>query len=141
MAIQNGDLVQVHYKGSLEDGTVFDSSEGRDPLSFTAGSNELIPGFSQGVLGMEKGDTKTLTLEPENAYGERRDELLQQVPREQLPEDIEVGSVLVPSNDPNMRLFVTAMTDEHAMVDGNHPLAGKKLIFDIEVVEVTSSLA
>jgi len=141
MAIQNGDLVQVHYKGSLEDGTVFDSSEGRDPLSFTAGSNELIPGFSQGVLGMEKGDTKTLTLEPENADGERRDELLQQVPREQLPEDIEVGSVLVPSNDPNMRLFVTAMTDEHAMVDGNHPLAGKKLIFDIEVVEVTSSLA
>lgn len=138
MAIQNGDLVQVHYKGSLEDGTVFDTSEGRDPLSFTAGSNELIPGFSQGVLGMDEGDKKTLTLEPEAAYGDRREELLQQVPREQLPEDIEVGSVLVPSNDPNMRLFVTAVSEEHAMVDGNHPLAGKTLTFDIEIVGVTT---
>lgn len=138
--VQNGDLVQVHYTGRLTDGTVFDSSEQRDPLSFTAGSNELIAGFSQGVIGMEQGQTRTLTIEAEDAYGPRRDDLVQQVPRSALPEDVEVGSVLAPSNNPQMQVHVTELTDEHATVDGNHPLAGQTLVFEVKLVAHSPSM-
>jgi peptidylprolyl isomerase len=139
--VQNGDLVQVHYTGRLPDGTVFDSSENRDPLSFTAGSNELISGFSQGVIGMEQGESRTLTIDAEQAYGPRRDELVQQVPRSALPEDVKVGSVLAPSNNPDMQVHVTEITDDQATVDGNHPLAGQTLVFDVKLVSHTPSMA
>ena len=136
-SIQNGDQVQVHYTGTLEDGTVFDSSEGREPLAFTAGSEDLIAGFSQGVLGMDEGDKKTLTIEAKDAYGERQDELVQEVPRANLPEDVEVGSILAPTEAPEMQVVITALDENSATVDANHPLAGKTLVFDVEVVSIT----
>ena len=137
---KSGDTVRIHYTGTLDDGTQFDSSAGRDPLEFELGSGQVIPGFDKGVEGMAVGDKKSVTIDPDDAYGQHHEQLIQVVPKDQLPDDMtpEVGMQLQTQNETGqiMRLSVTAVDDESITVDGNHPLAGKTLNFDIELVEI-----
>lgn len=138
--IQTGDTVIVNYTGRLEDGTIFDSSlnEGREPLTSTLGQGQLIPGFENGLIDMIVGETKTIEIEPENAYGEYNPEMTTIVSRGQVPESIQVGETLQ-GNTPNGLIIVKVVevTDESVTLDANHPLAGKKLIFDLEVVGIS----
>ncbi len=140
MAVQTGDTVKVNYTGRLLDGTVFDSSEGREPLEFTVGGGNLIKDFEEAVVGMSPGDTKTVQIEAVNAYGPHQDELVFVVPREQLPEGIEPqvnqAYQLQGNEGQKLTVLVTEAGDRSVTFDGNHPLAGKDLEFDIELVEV-----
>lgn len=135
-----GDNVKIHYDGSLDDGTRFDSSAGRDPLEFTLGSGQVIPGFDNAVAGMAVGEKKSIRIPSEEAYGEHSDELIQQVPKNALPEELEV-SVGMPlqATGPDgevVNMMVIEINDDSIQVDANHPLAGKTLNFDIELVEL-----
>ena len=135
-----GDTVKIHYTGTLDDGTQFDSSAGRDPLEFELGGGQVIPGFDSAVEGMAVGENKNVRIEPDQAYGERHEQLVQQVPRSALPDDLEpqVGMGLQ-SQSPDgqvMMLMVTEVGDDNITVDANHPLAGQALNFDIELVEI-----
>jgi peptidylprolyl isomerase len=137
---KTGDSVQVHYTGKLDDGTEFDSSMGRDPLKFALGSGQVIAGFDQAVQGMKVGENKSVRIPAEDAYGPRHEQLIQEVPKSALPDDIQpqVGMPLQ-SRGPDgrtLRLVVTAVAEETITVDGNHPLAGEALNFDIELVEI-----
>ena len=137
---KTGDTVTVQYTGTLEDGTVFDSSENREPLSFTIGSGDLIPGFEEAVVGMEPGDTRTATFGPEEAYGERSDELVFSIGRDKLPDSVEpeVGDRLE-AKDPDGNKFavsVAAVEEQTVTLDANHPLAGRDLTFEIELVAI-----
>ncbi len=137
---QNGDTVKIHYTGTLEDGTVFDSSEGHDPLEFTLGSGQVIVGFEEAVTGMKSGDKKTVNIPAEKAYGQRNEEMILQAPRDQVPSDIdpEVGQQLQmggPGGE-TVVVRVTEVTEEHVTLDANPPLAGKDLTFDIELVAI-----
>jgi peptidylprolyl isomerase len=137
---KSGDTVKIHYTGTLDDGTEFDSSAGRDPLEFALGGGQVIPGFDSAVDGMAVGHSKTVTIPPGEAYGERHDQLVQEVPKTALPEDMkpEVGMQLQ-SQSPEgqiMNLMVTEIAEESITVDGNHPLAGQALTFAIELVEI-----
>jgi len=137
---KTGDTVTVEYTGTLEDGTVFDSSEGREPLQFTIGSGDLIPGFEKAVEGMEPGQTVKATLPPEEAYGERSEEMVFEVGRDQLPEDVdpEVGDRLE-ARDPQGNKFAVSVAeigDDAITLDANHPLAGRDLTFEIELVSI-----
>lgn len=139
-----GDTVRIHYTGTLTDGTQFDSSSGRDPLEFELGSGQVIPGFDNAVDGMNVGDTKTVAIPPDEAYGNRQEQLVQTVPKSALPDEIspEVGMQLQ-SQSPDgqvMLLVVTEVTDDTLTVDGNHPLAGQTLNFDIELVEIVGKI-
>jgi len=139
MAAKQGDTVKVHYTGKLEDGTVFDSSKDRDPLEFTIGSGSIIPGFENGVIGMSVGESKTVEIAPDDGYGQRRDDLTVTVEKERLPENInvEVGQALrmERENGRTIDVVVSEIKEDEVTLDANHPLAGKKLIFDIELVE------
>jgi len=135
-----GSKVKIHYTGKYEDGTVFDSSREREPLEFTIGDESTILGFEEAVTGMSAGETKDITLAPEKAFGEYHEEMVQKVERKDLPEDVEleVGIVLevtAPEGQTYM-VRVTELDDESVTLDGNHPLAGETLSFDIELVEV-----
>ena len=137
--IKHGDTISVNYTGTLESGEVFDSSEGNPPLKFTVGAGQLIKGFDDTVVGMKKGDKKNVTITPENAYGERRDDHVVDFPRANIPEDMEmkVGTV-VQLSDESGRAFpavVTEINNDAVKMDVNHPLAGKTLIFDVEIAE------
>lgn len=137
---KSGDTVKIHYTGTLDDGTQFDSSSGRDPLEFQLGGGQVIPGFDTAVTGMSVGESKSVRIEPDEAYGPRHEQLVQQVPRSALPDDLEpqVGMGLQ-SQSPDgqvMMLTVTAVEDENITVDANHPLAGQVLNFDIELVSI-----
>jgi len=137
---KTGDTVKIHYTGTLEDGTEFDSSAGREPLEFEMGSGQVIPGFDTAVDGMSIGESKTVTIPPGEAYGDRHDQLVQQVPKSALPDDMkpEVGMQLQ-SQSPEgqvMNLVVVEVEEESITVDANHPLAGKALTFAIELVEI-----
>ena len=137
---KSGDTVRIHYTGTLDDGTEFDSSAGRDPLEFALGGGQVIPGFDNAVDGMAVGESKTVTIPVEEAYGERHDQLVQEVPRNVLPDEIEpaVGMQLQ-SQSPEghvMNLVITEVATETITVDGNHPLAGQALTFAIELVEI-----
>lgn len=133
--IQIGSTVNVHYTGKLKSGEVFDSSEGRDPLSFTIGSGQIIPGFENAVIGKNIGDKVTIEIDPTEAYGEYREDLLVKVENEQLPGPVEVGQVLQADNGGQpVNVTVKEVNEDHVIIDGNHPLSGKDLIFDIEVV-------
>ncbi len=135
--IEKGSKVKVHYTGKLDDNEVFDSSTGKEPLEFTVGEGQLIPGFEQGVMGLNAGDKKTIELEPEQAYGPVREDLINEVPKQNLPEGVEVGQALQAQTEQGpVRVTVVELNEEIGKVDANHPLAGKKLIFDLEVVEV-----
>lgn len=135
-----GDTVRIHYTGKLDDGTQFDSSAGREPLEFAVGSGQVIPGFDKAVEGMTVGDNKSVRIPADEAYGPRHDELVQEVPKSALPGDIQpsVGMLLQAEGTGGqvMKLIVTAVADESITVDGNHPLAGQALDFDIELVEI-----
>lgn len=138
--VKQNDTVRVHYTGKLTDGQVFDSSLEREPIEFTMGQGQLIPGFEKGLLDMKVNEKKTIEIPAEEAYGEPRAELVQEVDKNQLPEEIkpEPGMGLV-SKSPDgreMNLVVKEVKDETIVVDGNHPLAGKDLVFDLEVVEI-----
>jgi FKBP-type peptidyl-prolyl cis-trans isomerase SlpA len=139
--VKENDTVKVHYTGKLADGQVFDSSVERgEPIEFTMGQGQLIPGFEKGLIDMKVNEKKTVNIAKEEAYGEPREELVQEVQKSQLPEEIkpEVGMGLV-SKSPEgqeMNLVVKDIKDDTIVVDGNHPLAGKDLVFDLEVVEI-----
>ena len=138
--VKENDTVKVHYTGKLTDGQVFDTSEGKEPIEFTLGKGQLIPGFEKGLLDMKVNEKKTITIPKEEAYGEPREDLVQEVEKSQLPEEIkpEVGMGLV-SKTPDgreMNLVVAEVKEDTIVVDGNHPLAGKDLVFDLEVVEI-----
>lgn len=132
--VKPGDSVRVHYEGRLEDGQVFDSSAGRDPIEFSAGSPQLIPGFANGVIGMAVGEKKTLTLPPTEAYGEHDPNMVQRADLDVLPEGVQVGDRLqAQSGEHVIQVLVTGLDEAGATLDGNHPLAGKTLIFNIEL--------
>lgn len=135
MAVEKGNTISVHYKGTLEDGTVFDSSEGREPLTFTVGSGQIIKGFDEGVVGMKKGETKKLTLKPEEAYGDRKEDLQQKIPKDKTPEEIQEGMQVMMSAPTGQQIPATIkkITDDEVTVDLNHPLAGKTLTFEITI--------
>ena len=137
---KSGDKVQIHYTGKLDDGSTFDSSAGRDPLEFELGSGQVIAGFDKAVQGMTEGDTKSVKLDADEAYGQRHDQLIQQVPKSALPDDLEpkVGMALQ-SRSPDgqvTQLTITEVDDDTITVDANHPLAGEALNFDIELVKI-----
>lgn len=138
---QNGSTVKVHYTGTLEDGTQFDSSHGRDPLELTIGEGTVIPGFEASIVGMEPGDTKQVKLEPHEAYGDRHEQLVQTIQRSQIPPELElqVGQQLQAKGPDGNVVVVTVsdLADDTVTLDGNHPLAGKTLNFEIEMVEVS----
>ncbi len=137
MTIETGDTVRIHYRGALEDGTVFDDSTGREPLEFRAGSEELIPGVSHAVIGMALGEKKTVNIPPNLGYGERRNELLMRVHTSQLPEGAQVGAVLgLQTPEGTHQATLIELTETEAVLDGNHFLAGKTLVFDLEVVGI-----
>ncbi|PIE70514.1 MAG: peptidylprolyl isomerase [Deltaproteobacteria bacterium] len=135
-----GNTVKVHYTGRLEDGTVFDSSMDREPLAFEVGSGMVIPGFENGVKGMAVGEKKTLTIPPESAYGRENRELIVSLPKDQFPPEIplEVGQRLQHRRQDGgvINVIITAVSDTAVTVDANPPLAGKTLIFDIELMEI-----
>ena len=137
---QNGDKVRVHYHGKLRTGETFDSSNGREPLEFTVGSGQVIKGFDEGVKGMQIGDRKTVEIPVEDAYGAKEDERILEFPKSQLPEDLtaEIGMQLMMSDGQGQQLpvTITEVREESIVLDANHPLAGKDLIFDIELVEI-----
>lgn len=141
MPIKNGDKVKVEYKGTLDDGTVFDSSEKHgEPLEFEIGAGQIIPGFEDAVMGMENGDEKEFKLEASEAYGDRNPQLVQKIPRDQMPKEVEHGMVLVVGlpNGAQIPVKVTEVTDEWVTIDLNHPLAGENLNFKIKIVGVSS---
>lgn len=137
---KQGDTVRVHYAGRLEDGTVFDSSEEKDPLEFTIGEQQVIPGFESAVEGMSPGDEKTTTIEVDDAYGPVREDLRFEVDRERFPDDVdpETGR-MVEVKDPQGATHaatITEVRDESVVLDLNHPLAGHDLTFEIRLVEI-----
>lgn len=138
--IQTGNTVKVNYTGKLEDGTIFDSSlnEGREPLEVTVGQGQLIKGFEDGLFDMSEGETKTIEIEPSEAYGDINIELINSVPRANVPEGVQEGEMLQgegPMGAVNVK--VIEVNEETVVLDANHPLAGKKLTFELEVVSIS----
>lgn len=137
--ITNGSSVSVNYTGRLEDGTIFDTSlqEGRTPLNATLGQGQLIPGFENGLIGMSIGEKKTIEIEPKDAYGDVNEQMVQEVALTQVPEGIKEGDMLQGQNQYGpVQVTVKEVKESTVVLDMNHPLAGKKLIFDLEVVSV-----
>ncbi len=137
-AVKQGDQVQIEYTGRLEDGTVFDTTDGRESFAFEAGSPNIISGMSDAVLGMQVGDSKTVEIEADDAYGAYDEELLLRLPREQVPEDVKVGDALSDGSPESRVWYVMELTDSESVLDGNHPLAGKKLIFDLTLIGINA---
>lgn len=137
---KNGDKVTVHYTGRLVDGSIFDSTVGEEPLVFTLGEGELIDGFEESVLDMSVGEKKTVTLAPEKAYGYRDEEMMIEVPLSEMPSDFEfeVGDELEVTDDDDEPMLVTVcqLSEDTVMLDGNPPLAGETLIFDLELLTI-----
>jgi peptidylprolyl isomerase len=141
MAVKNGDNVKVHYTGKLKDGSVFDSSRDREPLAFQLGAGQLIPGFEKAVVGMEVGDSTSVEIPPKDAYGDRNPEMIIEVSKQQVPPDLnpQVGQTLQvqQGNGQVANVVVHEVKSESIVLDANHPLAGKDLVFDIELVSVS----
>ncbi|WP_048648928.1 FKBP-type peptidyl-prolyl cis-trans isomerase [Nitratireductor soli] len=138
--IKSGDVVRIHYTGKLADGTEFDSSAGREPLEFQVGSGQIIPGLDRQVEGMAVGDSDTLTIPADEAYGPRDEAQVQIVPRSALPPELELAlGASLQATTPDggeIALTVVDLTDQEVTVDANHPLAGRDLVFDVEIVEI-----
>jgi peptidylprolyl isomerase len=137
--IKNGDRVSVNYTGKLEDGSIFDTSlqEGREPLDVTLGQGMLIPGFENGLIGMATGESKIVEIEAHDAYGNYNEEFVQEIPLSNVPEGVQTGDVLQGQNQYGpVQVTVKEIKGDNVVLDMNHPLAGKKLIFDLEVVSV-----
>lgn len=137
---EQGNLVKVHYTGRLDDGTVFDSSEGREPLEFVLGGGQVIAGFERAVTGMAVGETRSARVPATEAYGPRREDLVLEVEREQFPEGVELSEglelQLKQENGQAVPVTVAEVGGESVVLDANHPLAGQDLIFDLQLVEV-----
>lgn len=137
---KKGDVVKVHYKGTLNSGEQFDSSEGRDPLKFTVGAGQMIAGFDAAIPGMIVGEKKTIVIAPEHAYGEKNQDAIIEFPKSNIPADmkLEPGMKLQLRNEAGhpVPVVVTEVKDDVVILDANHELAGKELIFDIELVEI-----
>jgi FKBP-type peptidyl-prolyl cis-trans isomerase 2 len=137
---KTGDKVKVHYNGSLEDGTVFGSSPEEEPIEFTIGEKNILPSFENAVVGMSEGDTKTVSIAPEDAFGHPKEDLIFDVERSKLPSDIDLklGGVLRVGSDTgqNFDATITHFDDKIVTLDGNHPLAGKVLNLEIQLVEI-----
>ena len=138
--VKENDTIQVHYTGKLTDGQIFDSSVQREPLRVTLGQGMLIPGFEKGIIGMEVNEKKTISIPKNEAYGEIREELFHKIEKQQLPQNIqpEVGMGLVAQNEDGSerQLRVSEVQDNFIVVDANHPLAGKDLVFDLELIAI-----
>jgi FKBP-type peptidyl-prolyl cis-trans isomerase 2 len=141
---KKGDTVRVHYEGRLTDGQVFDSSEGGEPLEFEVGSGQVITGFDEGVQGMSVGDKKSVEIEAENAYGPRNEDLARAVPRDSINLEAEpqpgTNLVLQLPDGNEIPVAITEVTEDSITLDANHPLAGQKLIFDIELVSINEGM-
>ncbi len=142
-AIQSGDTVSVHYTGRIENGEIFDTSQGRRPLTFTVGAGQLIRGFDEAVIGMTAGESKVVTIPPEQGYGPRRVELVVDIPKDTIPEGMELKKgmklELVDPQGNKIPAEVFEILDEVVKMDLNHFLAGKTLVFEIEIVEAGPS--
>ncbi len=140
--VKTGDTVKVHYTGKFDTGEVFDSSEGAEPLAFTVGAGEIIPGFDQALVGMQVGETKEIVVEPEHGYGERVAELVQTISRDQFNiggVEPEVGmSIEMRTPQGDIPLLITDLTDTTVTLDANHPLAGEQLHFSLRLVEIAA---
>lgn len=136
--IESGKLVSVHYTGKLTSGEVFDSSEGRDPLTFQVGSAQIIPGFENAILGKNVGDEVSVTIPADEAYGEVREDLFIKVPKENMPGEVELGQSLQAQadNGQQVNVVVHEINDDHIIINGNHPLASEDLFFEISIVSV-----
>ena len=138
--VKSGDTVNVHYTGKLEDGTVFDNSVGRDPLQFTVGNGQVIPGFEQAVVGMSGGESKTIKIPADEAYGPHREDMILVIERSRFPADLklEIGQHLQMRHADGRDdvVTVTAASESDVTLDANHPLAGKELAFDIRLAEI-----
>jgi FKBP-type peptidyl-prolyl cis-trans isomerase 2 len=138
--VQNGDTVTVHYTGRLEDGSVFDTSrqEGRTPITEKIGDGKLIKGFENGILEMIEGESKTIEIEHTEAYGPINELLITEIPKNQVPENAQVGEMLqgMGPQGPIM-VKITEVKEDTVVIDANHPLAGKKLIFDLEIMSIS----
>ena len=138
--VKSGDKVKVHYHGRLNNGETFDKSEGREPLEFEVGSGMVIKGFDDGVTGMSVGEKKTITIPFNEAYGPKNPEMIIDMPRNRFPKDmeLEVGMALAMSDGQGQQfeVVVTQLKEDSVVLDANHPLAGKDLIFDLEIVEI-----
>jgi peptidylprolyl isomerase len=136
---KEGDTVSLHYKGSFEDGTVFDSSETHGALKFTIGKGTVIPGFDEAVLGMKPGEAKTVTIAPEKGYGPRNEELLMKIDKKELPPDLApvIGQrIEFSKGEQRLQLTVAEISQEAVTFDANHPLAGKTLVFELLLLEI-----
>ncbi|PIB32495.1 peptidylprolyl isomerase [Gaetbulibacter sp. 5U11] len=138
--VKENNTVKVNYTGKLSDGQIFDTSEGREPLEFTLGQGQLIPGFEKGVIDMKLNEKKTITIAKEEAYGDVNPALIQEVSKADLPQDMtpEVGMGLVSKTQDGREtnLMVVEVKEDTIVLDANHPLAGKDLVFDLEVVDI-----
>ena len=141
--VKSGDKVKVHYHGKLTTGETFDSSTGREPLEFEVGSGSVIKGFDEGVTGMSVGEKKTINIPFDEAYGPKKDEMIIEMPKDRFPKDleIEVGMPLMMSDQDGHQFQVTVseINDNEVLLDANHPLAGKDLVFDLELIEIEDS--
>jgi FKBP-type peptidyl-prolyl cis-trans isomerase 2 len=140
--VKTGDKVKVHYNGRLTDGTTFDSSAGREPLEFEVGSGMVIKGFDEGLIGMGVGDKKTIDIPVDDAYGERDPNMLMEFPIDRFPDDMkpEIGMQLTMTNEggENFPVVIAEVKEDSVLLDGNHPLAGEPLIFDLELIEIAA---
>ena len=137
MAIKKGDKVKVEYKGTLDDGSVFDSSEGHEPLEFEVGAGQVIPGFENAVVGMKVGESKKIHIEAKDAYGESDPKLMKKIPKEEFPKDMELkkGIMLgMETQQGPLAATVVEVAEKEVTIDLNHPLSGKALNFEIKVV-------
>jgi FKBP-type peptidyl-prolyl cis-trans isomerase 2 len=134
--VQQGDQVEIEYVGKLEDGTVFDSTDGKGPFAFEAGSDRIIPGMSAAVVGMQVGDTRTIAIPPEQAYGDYDEERVLRIPRERIPQDAKLGDALSDGSGGGQTWTITELTEQETVLDGNHPLAGKTLIFEVRLIGI-----
>ena len=138
--VKKGDKVKVHYTGKLDNGTVFDSSKGRNPLEFTIGDGKIIPGFEEAVISMQPGESKTIKIEAEKAYGPYRKELVAEIEKSKFPENIKpvIGQQLQVKQENGQMIIVMIIgfSDTHVTLDANHPLAGRDLTFELELVEI-----
>lgn len=142
MGIKKGDKVKIEYTGTFDDGQVFDTSEGKQPLEFEVGSGQIIKGIDEGIVGMEKGEEKEIKVQPKDAYGEHTPDMIRKVPRDKLPADQEpkpgMMLALTTPNGQQIPAKITDVSDKEITIDLNHPLAGKSLNFKIKVVDISS---